>query len=139
MELDMSETKGIRIEKLSRAMMRRSMRLMDMEYKPSEIAEELSVTKVQVIRMLTAGAPARKDAEGRFWVHGLKFAEWLENAAPRKPKDKTIFADNECYCLQCRKVVPFTENRRRNHIVFGTCSHGHKVTRFISTKKGKKK
>jgi hypothetical protein len=138
LEFEMSEIKGVRIEKLSRAMMRRSMRLLDMEYKPSEIAEELSVTKVQVLRMLTAGAPARKDAQGHFWIHGEKFVEWLENAAPKKHKDKTTFADNECYCLQCRKIVTFVETHRRRMIVFGTCSRGHKVTRFISTKKGKK-
>ena len=106
-------SKGVHIEKLSRALMRRSMRLMDMEYKPSEIAEELGATKIQVIRLITAGAPARKDAKGHFWVHGERFAEWLEKAAPKKPKDKTIFADDECWCLQCKRVVSFIETSRR--------------------------
>ena len=135
----MTKLKGVHIEKLSRAMMRRSMRLMDLEYKPSEIADELQVTKVQVLRLITAGAPARKDVKGRFWIHGTTFVEWLENAAPKKPKDKTTFADNECYCLQCKQVVVFTETNRRRMIVFGLCPDGHKVSRFISPKKGKTK
>ena len=133
----MAKLKGVRVEKLSRAVMRRSMRLLDMEYKPSEIAEELNITKVQVKRLLTAGAPSRKDIKGRFWIHGTAFVEWLENAAPKKPKDKTTFADNECYCLQCKRVTTFTETNRRHMMIFGVCQDGHKVSRFLSSKKGK--
>ena len=129
---------GVHLERLSRGLMRRSMRLMDMEYKPSEIAEELGATKVQIMRLITAGAPARKDSNGHFWVHGEKLAEWLEKAAPKKPKDKTTFADNECYCLPCKRIVIFAETNRRRGVIFGTCPHGHKVSRFLPlTKKGK--
>jgi hypothetical protein len=114
------------------------MRLLVMEYKVSEIAEELGATKNQIIRLISAGAPARKDAGGHFWIHGAKFVEWLENAAPKKPRDKATFADNEAYCMGCKRVVNFVETSRRRSIVFGKCPSGHKVSRFISTKKGKK-
>jgi hypothetical protein len=110
-----------------------------MEYKPSEVAEELNTNKDQIMRLIAAGAPARKDATGHFWIHGESLVEWLQNAAPKKPKDKTTFADNECYCLQCKRVVTFTETSSRRAVVFGLCPSGHKVSRFISAKKKGKK
>jgi hypothetical protein len=130
----------VRIEKLSRALMRRSIRLLDMEYKPSEIAEELAASKEQIVRLLTAGAPARKDAKGHYWLHGLTFVRWLEDAAPKKTGDKTTFTENECYCVTCRAVTPFTEHRRKKRMVYGMCPKGHKTVRFISLKsQGKEK
>lgn len=127
---------GVRVERLSRAMMRRSIRLLDMEYKPSEIAAELQATKAQIIRLISAGAPARKDAKGHFWIHGETFARWLEKVAPKNLKAKTTFLDSECFCMGCQAVTPFTETSRKRHIVFGVCPSGHKVSRFISIKKG---
>ena len=127
---------GVRVERLSRAMMRRSIRLLDMEYKLSEIAAELQATKAQIMRLISAGAPARKDTKGHFWIHGETFAQWLEKVAPKNQKAKTIFADNECFCMGCQNVTSFTETNRRRHMVFGVCPSGHKITRFISIKKG---
>ncbi len=133
---------AIRIEKLSRALMRRSMRLLEMEYKPSEMANELNASTEQILKLVSAGAPARKDSNGRYWIHGLNFAKWLSDVAPKKDKDKSIFADNECYCLQCRAIVIYDEYRRKDRIIFGTCPQGHKVSRFTSKaqkEKGKAK
>jgi hypothetical protein len=105
-----------------------------MDYKPSELAEELGANKEQILRLVSAGAPARKDAKGRYWIHGKTFVHWLKNAAPKKPGDKTAFEDNECYCVTCRAVVSFVELRRKKRIVYGTCPKGHRVARFISLK-----
>lgn len=125
---------AVRVETLSRALIRRSIRLLDMEYKPAEIAAELGAKKEQIIRLVSAGAPARKDRNGFYWIHGEKFREWLLNAAPKNPKEKNIFSDNEAFCTTCRSTVVFVETYRRHHIVFGTCPKGHKTVRFISLK-----
>lgn len=122
------------VTKLSRAFMRRTIRLLDMEYKPSEIAEELGGSKEQILRLIEAGAPARKDAKGHYWVHGLTFVQFLEDAAPKKPGDKTAFALNECYCVACHQVTHYTEYRRSKKTIFGTCPNGHKIARFYSLK-----
>jgi hypothetical protein len=122
----------VRVDRVSRGLMRRSIRLLDMEYKPSELAEELGTSKEKILRLVSAGAPARKDARGHYWIHGTTFVHWLEDAAPKKPGDKVIFADNECYCVSCRARVTYTESRRRNRIVTGTCPKGHKISRFLS-------
>lgn len=124
----------IRVEKLSRGLMRRSMRLLDMEYKPSEIADELGASKDQILRLVSAGAPARKDSKGHYWIHGETFVKWMTDAAPKDSKAKNTFADNECYCVVCRSMVIYTEHRRKGHIVYGKCPQGHNVARFISQK-----
>lgn len=130
------------VKKLSRALMRRSMRLIEMEYKPSEIAAELAASKEQILRLISAGAPARKDSKGHYWIHGENFAAWLEKAAPKNDRDKKTFEDHEAYCLTCRSVVTYTEYRRKGNIIFGHCPDGHKVARFVSktpTGKARKK
>lgn len=131
----------IKLSKASRALMRRSLRLLDMEYKPSEIADELSTDPSHILRVIRSGAPARKDSKGRFWVHGLSFAAWLKNAAPKNDnelKARPTIADNEAYCVGCHEITPYTEHRRKGRIVYGTCPKGHKVARFISSKEQKK-
>lgn len=124
----------VRVEKLSRAMIRRSMRLLDMEYKPSEVADELAATKEQILRLISAGAPARRDAKGHYWIHGETFVKWLTDAAPKNGKAKSTFADNECYCVVCRETTTYIEHRRAGRISYGKCPRGHNVARFLSQK-----
>jgi len=124
----------VRVASLSRAMMRRSMRLLDMEYKPSEVADELGATKEQVVRLISAGAPARKDAKGHYWIHGETFVKWLEDAAPKNRQAKTTFEENESWCMTCRAKVAYIESRRRGNVSYGKCPNGHKVARFMSKK-----
>jgi hypothetical protein len=128
----------VRVEKVTRALMHRSLRILDMEYKPSEIAEELGTSKEKILRLISAGAPARKDSKGRYWISGIPFVCWLKDAAPKKNEDKHIFADNECYCVTCRQVVHFTEYRKTHRIAYGNCPKGHKVARFLSLKSKEK-
>jgi len=130
-----------KLSKASRALIKRSLRLLDMEYKPSEIAEELATDPIHILRVLRSGAPARKDSKGRYWVHGTSFASWLQNAAPKNDKElkeRYSIADNEIYCLVCKEYTTYTEYRRVNNVSFGTCLKGHKVSRFISNKTIKK-
>jgi hypothetical protein len=125
---------SVGIPRLSRALMRKSLRLLDMEYRPSEAGEELGASKEQIMRLIYAGAPARKDSAGRYWIHGPKFVKWLEEIAPKRAGDKTIFSEDEAYCVICRKMVHFTETRRIKRLVYGKCPEGHKTTRFVSAR-----
>jgi len=129
---------AVRIEALSRAMMRRSMRLLDMEYKPSEIADELGASKEQVMRLISAGAPVRKDSKGHYWIHGETFVKWLNEAAPKNKRAKNTFADNVCYCVVCHSQVTYIEHRRKGNVSYGTCPQGHNVARFLSQKSTQK-
>ena len=77
----------------------RAARLMDMLYKPSEIAEELKIKKRAIYDVLIPlGLPHRRDEKGRIWLHGPAVREWLETAT-RGPKYK--LATDEMFCLRC--------------------------------------
>jgi hypothetical protein len=133
----------VKLGKSSRALMRRSLRLLDMEYKPSEIASELSTDNRHILRLVEAGAPARKDDNGRYWIHGRNFALWLENVSPKNDKElkaRPVVKDNEAYCVVCRSLVIYKEHRLKGRVSYGTCPLGHKTARFISKayQKGRK-
>ncbi len=95
---------------LSRAFIRHSIRLLDMEYKPDELAEELGAANDLIIRMIAAGAPAWKDAKGHYWIHGLSFAKWLNDAAPKKDGDNQVFPENKAISTPCRHGTINREN-----------------------------
>ncbi len=124
-----------KFEAMTRAMARRTVRLLDMEYKPSEIADELAC-KIEWVKLaIEKGCPVRKDKSGRYWIHGESFARWANNYAPQKAGDKYTMSQGEAYCVACKKVTAYTETARRANVSYGECPAGHKVTRFIA--KGK--
>ena len=120
--------------KIGHAFMRRTYRILDMEYKPSELAEEFGGSKDQVLRLIQAGAPARKDGQGHYWIHGPAFVQFLINSIPYRRWDKKPMAQNECFCVACHQVVHFTEVRRVRNMIYGNCPKGHKTVRFYSLK-----
>ena len=85
----------------------RAARLLDMMYKPSEIAEELKIKKRAIYEVLIPlGLPHERDENGRIWLHGPTVRAWLETATrgPRYPLE-----DDEFFCLKCfapRRVSP---------------------------------
>jgi len=78
-------------------------RLLHMEYRPAELAEELDCSVDAVYKSyLSAGCPHRRDETGHIWIVGTEFREWMR--ATRK-KDKITLADGEAYCLKCNAPV----------------------------------
>lgn len=84
-------------------------RLLDMMYKPSEIADELGVSVDTVRRSyIPAGLPVEKDTTGHTWIHGITFANWArEQIAARKKGKREKLPENKAYCMSCKKVVDF--------------------------------
>ena len=80
-------------------------RLLDMEYKPSELAKELGVSVDTIYRSyFPAGAPFRVDSQKRYWIHGLIFRAWvLEYTSQRKLKQK--MNPGQGWCFKCNQVV----------------------------------
>jgi hypothetical protein len=112
-------------------------RLMDMLYKPSEIAEEIGVTMETVYRSyLPGGCPFERDKAGNYWIHGISFAEWVRSVTARKEMNR--LADGQAWCLRCRKAVALVKPRQRfkgRYVVIyqGKCdSCGAKVNRAYS-------
>lgn len=81
-------------------------RLLDMLYKPAEIAEEIGVSPDTVYRSyLPAGCPHTRDDAGNIWIHGPAFADWVRDQSPRHRK-RAALPDNHAWCLKCRQPVP---------------------------------
>jgi hypothetical protein len=87
-------------------------RLMDMEYKPSEIAEEIGVTTETVYRSyLPGGCPFRRDQADAIWIHGLSFSEWVR--AQTRKKIVQPLQDGQAWCMKCRRAVALVRPRER--------------------------
>lgn len=78
-------------------------RLLHMEYRPTELAEELGCGVNVVYRSyLGAGCPHRRDKTGHIWIVGTEFRDWMRATLK---KDKIPLADGEAYCLKCNAPV----------------------------------
>lgn len=116
-------------------------RLLDMEYRPSEIATEIGLTTDTLYRShIPNGAPARTDKTNHIWINGKLYASWVHDYQIQRKsrlKDPLVMATNETYCFTCNKVVaiatPKIRKYKRNIIQkTGRCSEcGGKVSRFL--------
>lgn len=115
--------------------------LLDMLYKPVEIAEELGVSVDTVYRSyLPAGAPNQVDKAGRVWIYGPAFASWAEAYLIEKRSRKPIvmMAKNEGWCLKCNRPVAIADPhmrdmKKRVQRLTGHCpTCGKVVNRFVT-------
>ncbi len=107
----------IRVENLSLKISRRSLRLLDMEYKLREIADELDAKPEQILVLIANGAPAFKDEFGHYWIHGLTFYKWLQKSASRNKKDKRAFALDETQYVIDNSLVKYTDIQREKTMI----------------------
>lgn len=111
-------------------------RLLDMLYKPSELADEVGFTRRQVYRVyIPAGCPHLRDDRRHIWINGKDFREWCEQTYPR-----VSLAKDETFCLTCKKAVkvidPVKKRKDRLHYWVSKCPQcGRKLTRIISRDK----
>lgn len=110
--------------------------LLNMLYKPSELAEELDMKKRHIYaRLIPAGMPFREDESGRFWMHGPEVACWIREMSVRLP----VLAEDEGFCVRCQLAVPQTDC---TYVRCGRFTHrqsicpecGAKVNRGVKTR-----
>lgn len=114
-------------------------RLLDMLYKPSEIAEEIGVTQDTVYRSyLPAGLPHVRDEQDHVWIHGPAFIAWArETISQRKSKRKGL-GENQAWCMRCNQPVEMNRPKvvhqnRYIRIMQSACPHCKtKVNRAVS-------
>ena len=83
-------------------------RLLDMLYRPSEIAEEIGFNVRQVYRVyIPAGCPIVKDNDNQTWINGKAFREWIHLVYK-----KCELKPNQAFCLTCKKPVPMQKPER---------------------------
>jgi hypothetical protein len=82
-------------------------RLLNMLYKPAELAEELGIHADTVYRSyLPAGLPHIRDAHGSIWIHGPAFVEWARQTITQKKAKRQGLPDGHGWCLVCGGPVP---------------------------------
>lgn len=111
-------TKQEHAPRVSRAIIRRTQRLLHMEYKPSEIAEIIGVTPKTIYEAyILAGLPHRRDAAGNIWIVGTEFREWalaaLERGQRYAAQKRAAIGENQGFCMKCRQVRDFKKVTRR--------------------------
>jgi len=138
-----SESPEIRV-RFPRPQIIKLSRLLDMEYKPSEIADEIGVSPWVVYNTyLHAGCPHRREKSGQIWIHGLSFAAWARSVNAADKKKPYSLQSDEAWCLKCNQVVKMLDAHERKLksnlvMIYGQCSIcGGKVNRLASGKEKK--
>jgi hypothetical protein len=105
----------------------RLMRLLDMLYKPSELADEIGVNVDTVYRSyIPAGLPVIRDEDGHFWIHGPAFVAWARETIAQKKAKRQGLPEGHAWCMTCNRPVKITALRvrsisRYSELVQGTC------------------
>lgn len=120
----------------------RLMRLLNMMYKPAEIAEEIGVSVDTIYRSyIPAGLPIVRDTQGNYWIHGPAFVAWARATVTQKRAKRQPLPEGSAWCVKCNRAVEITAPRLRTvnrylQLLQGTCPHcgrtvnrGQKVTR----------
>jgi hypothetical protein len=82
-------------------------RLLDMLYKPSELAEEIGVIADTIYRSyLPAGLPHTRDAQGNIWIHGPAFIAWARETISKKKSKRAGLPADHAWCMKCNQAVP---------------------------------
>ena len=84
-------------------------KLLDMMYKPCELADEVGFSVRQVYRVyIPAGCPHERDQNKRIWINGEVFRDWFLHAY-RKVK----LAKEDTFCLTCKRAVAIVNPERK--------------------------
>jgi hypothetical protein len=108
--MDNSTTEKRRKPLFTRENIIKLQRLLDMEYKPTELAQEIGVIPDTVYRSyIPSGAPHRRDKAGRYWIHGSSFSDWAKTQEETRKKHRNIMLDGQAWCIKCKQAV-FIQN-----------------------------
>jgi hypothetical protein len=95
-------------------------RILDMLYKPAEIAAEIGVNTDTIVRSyIPAGLPHTRDPKGRIWIHGPVFVAWARATIGKKKSQRAPLAEGLAWCLRCNQPVPLNNPKTKpiNHYI----------------------
>ena len=87
-------------------------RLLDMMYRPSEIAEELDVSVETIYRSwLPAGLPHKRDKDQSIWIHGPTLVAWAKETIASRKKTSSL-DPGQGWCMKCNQAVPMQKPKQ---------------------------
>jgi hypothetical protein len=111
-------------------------RLLNMMYKPRELAEEVGFSLQQVYRVyVPGGCPVERDNRNHIWINGEQFRDWYKvNYQKRSMKG------SEAFCLTCKKAVEMQnkERREKDGLDYYVCDCpvcGRRLARIVNQRK----
>jgi hypothetical protein len=110
--------------------------LLDMMYKPKELAEEVGFSVRQVYRVyIPAGCPHIRDEQRNIWINGKVFREWALEVYKKRNLEK-----DEAFCLTCKRPVTMENpvQHRSGRLVYMLCDCpdcGRKLARIVKRRK----
>lgn len=80
-------------------------RILDMMYKPTELAQEIGVTPDTIYRSyLMAGLPHIRDRKG-IWIHGPAFVSWARQTITKHRRIRSGLPESQAWCMKCNSPV----------------------------------
>jgi hypothetical protein len=95
-------------------------RLLDMLYKPAEIADEIGVHPDTVYRSyIPAGCPTIVDGHGKVWIHGPAFVAWAQQTITQRRANRHPLEPGQAWCMRCNCPVDLIDPvvKSSNHYV----------------------
>lgn len=123
--------------RLDGAQRMRLKKLLDMHYKPSEIANIVGFSQRQIYRVyIPLGVPFEKDKTGHLWINGKQFAKWYASKFP-----KTSLGKKQAFCLTCKQAITFSKatTKQSGNISYLLCKCpkcGRRIAKIISNHRG---
>lgn len=108
-------------------------RILNMIYKPGELAEEIGVTQDTIYRSyLPAGMPHERDQAGSVWIHGPAFIAWAKQTVAKKKSQRIGLPPGQAWCMKCNKSVRLIKPtvkavNRYIEILQSTCPFCHTI------------
>jgi hypothetical protein len=112
--------------------------LLDMMYKPSELAQELGINIDQVYSVyLPLGCPNKRDGKRYIEINGREFKDWYI-----KNYQKAKVETDETFCKTCKKPVKIVNGSivKKDKLIYilSSCPNcGRRLSKIIDCIKGK--
>jgi hypothetical protein len=107
--------------------------LLNMLYRPNELAQEIGISKHQIYRVyVPSGCPNQRDPQNHIWINGQAFCKWYGNFYSKIRLGKT-----EAFCLTCKQGVPMLKPvlKKKEGLTYALCkcpNCGRKLAKIIS-------